>query len=376
MGPFSSLLTDVRRQLVAGCRPSEFRRHGCTDPCLRCSQQSDHGPDRFRGVASTLSAIPLSNGFLGAFFERVYDSTFELDLEASGLELPVADLRETVNIEAVLDQFGSSVQGGDPVIHFYEEFLSACDPSRSVQKPVRSSTLPAQLSNAWPRLVDEILKQRFGLSGGIADSAPWSGSLWRPSIISVPSGIDPAAPFGFDGRSSDGHRHVPCGMVPSCPRFSYEGEDWPQHAETFVAPSMCGLEPMLQLPTPSPMSNRRWKLMPRLLLRQRPQSCSRTLSMISRIEAKLEGMSDPTAAEGAKAPAIKSDRVATVCIGNPPYARVSQDQAGGSDRQRLRAGGAPSTTCSMLREQHDLGQSRKPLQPLRVYLALGHVEGV
>ena len=52
-----------------------------------------------------------------------------------------------MNIEAVLDQFGSSVQGGDPVIHFYEEFLSAYDPQ--IRAEAGAFYTPAQLSNAW-----------------------------------------------------------------------------------------------------------------------------------------------------------------------------------------------------------------------------------
>ena len=78
------------------------------------------------GASPTLAVVPLSNPFLAAFFEQVHDQVAELDLEHAGLEQLVADLRAT-NVEAVLDQFGSTAKGGDPVVHFYEEFLKRYD---------------------------------------------------------------------------------------------------------------------------------------------------------------------------------------------------------------------------------------------------------
>ena len=82
-------------------------------------------PEDF-GSSPIFSAVPLGNPFLEAFFEEVHDQAVELDLAGSDLPQLSADLRKT-NVEHILDQFGSTAKGGDPVIHFYEEFLKKYD---------------------------------------------------------------------------------------------------------------------------------------------------------------------------------------------------------------------------------------------------------
>ena len=82
-GPFSELMDDIRRQLVADVDADRF-----ADMCAQTlvygllgSRVTD--PDGF-GATPALSTIPLSNPFLSSLFERIHGEATELDLEGSG----------------------------------------------------------------------------------------------------------------------------------------------------------------------------------------------------------------------------------------------------------------------------------------------------
>ena len=136
-GPFSSLMEEIRTQLVSDVDDERFAD--------MCAQTLVYGVLSSRvtdaeafGSSPIFSTVPLTNPFLEAFFEQIYAEAVGLDLEGSGLSLLVADLRETSSVEAILDQFGSTAKGGDPVIHFYEEFLKQYDP-KSARTPAPST---------------------------------------------------------------------------------------------------------------------------------------------------------------------------------------------------------------------------------------------
>lgn len=122
------------------------------------------------GASPVLTAVPLANPFLNAFFQQVHDQVASIDLEAAGFDGLVADLRAT-NVEAVLDAFGSTAAGGDPVIHFYERFLAAYD--RNIRAYVGAYYTPQPVVDAIVRLVDDALRDHLGLPEGVADASTW-----------------------------------------------------------------------------------------------------------------------------------------------------------------------------------------------------------
>ena len=121
----------------------------------------------------------------------MHDHAVALDLEGSGLEQLVADLRET-NVEAILDQFGSTAKGGDPVIHFYEEFLTSYD--RQLRADAGAFYTPQPVVEFIVRGVDELLRTSFGLDLGIADGSSWAEVANRVGF-DVPAGVKPSSPF-------------------------------------------------------------------------------------------------------------------------------------------------------------------------------------
>ena len=162
-------MTEVRDRLVGSVDEASF-----SDMCAQTlvygllgSRVSD--PDRF-GATPTLSAVPLSNPFLSAFFEQVHGEATVLDLEGSGLDQLIADLRNT-DVEAILDDFGSTKRGGDPVIHFYEEFLKTYDKNKQLE--AGTFYTPQPVVDFMVRGTDHLLRTRFGLTAGLADASTW-----------------------------------------------------------------------------------------------------------------------------------------------------------------------------------------------------------
>ncbi|MCY3805728.1 MAG: N-6 DNA methylase, partial [bacterium] len=185
-GPFSTLLGEVRTQLVSDVDSARFAD--------MCAQTLTYGvlssrvtdPEGF-GSSPVFSSVPLANPFLEAFFEQIHDQAVALDIPGSGLPQLVADLRET-NVEAILDQFGATAKGGDPVIHFYEEFLKRYD--AKMRADAGAFYTPQPVVEFMVRMVDEVLRSRFGLPLGIADAATWAEVAGRNGFA-VPEGVDP-----------------------------------------------------------------------------------------------------------------------------------------------------------------------------------------
>lgn len=189
-GPLTTLLGEVKRQLVSGVTPETF-----ADMCaqtlvygLLTSRISD--PVAF-GASPVLAVVPLSNPFLAAFFDDVYDQASVLDLNGIGLDQLVADLRVS-KVEAILDQFGSSVAGGDPVVHFYEEFLQRYD--RRMRADAGAFYTPQPVVEFMVRTVDVVLRETFGLGLGIADGSSWA-EVSKRNGFAIPDDVDPSASF-------------------------------------------------------------------------------------------------------------------------------------------------------------------------------------
>ena len=73
------------------------------------------------------------------------------------------------NVEEILKNYGKSTKMEDPIIHFYENFLSEYDPKLRKARGVWYT--PAPVVNFIVRAVDDILKTEFDLPQGLADTS-------------------------------------------------------------------------------------------------------------------------------------------------------------------------------------------------------------
>ena len=326
-GPFSTLMEEIRTQLVSDVNVDRF-----ADMCaqtltygLLSSRVTD--PEGF-GSSPILSAVPLANPFLEAFFEHVHDQAESLDLPGSGLLQLVADLRAT-NVEAILDQFGSSAKGGDPVIHFYEEFLKRYD--SKLRADAGAFYTPQPVVEFMVRMVDEVLRTRFGLPFGIADPATWQEVADRNGF-DVPDGIDPDKRFVsmVDPATGTGTFLVEwLRRARESVRAGGEAGNWPDHLRSHVLPSMHAFENML-----APYAIAQLKVALELHAAGAGDGAMQILLTDTLDHRAVQGqfgtMQNPVATEGERAADRKESERFTVVIGNPPYDREQRaaDAAG------------------------------------------------
>ncbi|MFC1529561.1 type ISP restriction/modification enzyme [Gemmatimonadota bacterium] len=113
-------------------------------------------------------------------------------------ELGVSDVVELMNdpntnIEAVVRDFGDRNPQEDPVIHFYEHFLAAYDKKQKVRRGVFYT--PRPVVSYIVRSVDELLRTKFDLKDGLADTTTWGEIAKRHGDIEIPKNISPEQAF-------------------------------------------------------------------------------------------------------------------------------------------------------------------------------------
>src|SRR5690606_36367887 len=111
--------------------------------------------------------IPRSNPFLRKLFQ--YVAGFDIDERIKTTVDNLAEVFRATDVNALLHNFGKSTQTNDPIIHFYETFLSEYDPKLRKSRGVWYT--PEPVVKLIVRAVDEILKTEFKLPDGIADTS-------------------------------------------------------------------------------------------------------------------------------------------------------------------------------------------------------------
>ena len=111
--------------------------------------------------------IPKSNPFLRKFFEDIAGANIDMRIVRTVDNL--AAVFNATDINELLKNFGQSTQANDPIIHFYETFLSEYDSKLRKARGVWYT--PEPVVKFMVRAVDDILKTEFGLSRGIADTS-------------------------------------------------------------------------------------------------------------------------------------------------------------------------------------------------------------
>lgn len=111
--------------------------------------------------------IPKTNPFLRKLFQ--YIAGYDLDSRLVWIVDGLAEIFRATDIKALLKNFGRATQTQDPIIHFYETFLSEYDPKLRKARGVWYT--PEPVVNFIVRAVDDILKTEFDLPQGLADTA-------------------------------------------------------------------------------------------------------------------------------------------------------------------------------------------------------------
>ncbi|HEX8311216.1 MAG TPA: hypothetical protein VF614_07870, partial [Chthoniobacteraceae bacterium] len=104
-------------------------------------------------------------------------------------ELGVSDVTDLLtspdtHMEVVLADFNNRNPGEDPVIHFYENFLTAYDHAMRVKRGVFYT--PQPVVSYIVRSVHELLQTEFGLADGLADTTTWGEMLKKHPGLKLP----------------------------------------------------------------------------------------------------------------------------------------------------------------------------------------------
>jgi len=114
------------------------------------------------------SEIPKTNPFLRKLFGILTGPDMDEEPYAGFVDDLVGLLAHS-DIGAILENFGKRTRREDPVVHFYETFLATYDPQLREKRGVYYT--PEPVVSYIVRSVDSVLKTRFGLSDGLADTA-------------------------------------------------------------------------------------------------------------------------------------------------------------------------------------------------------------
>lgn len=124
----------------------------------------DNTPNDFsRQEAANL--IPKTNPFLRNIFQQI--AGYDLDELIAWVVDDLVNIFLATDVQNVMKNYKKKGQHHDPMIHFYEDFLSAYNPLLRKAKGVWYT--PLSVVQFIVRAVDEILKRDFNLAEGLAD---------------------------------------------------------------------------------------------------------------------------------------------------------------------------------------------------------------
>ena len=267
-----------------------------------------------------LKLIPRSNPFLRKLFKDISDD--ELDSRLVWIVDELVSVFLASDVASIMKDFGKSTKQEDPVVHFYETFLGAYNPSLRKQRGVWYT--PQPVVNFIVRAVDDILKTEFGFKEGLADSGKkkikvnYQGKEIEKEVHQVQV-LDPATGTGTFLSETIKHIHK-----------NYEGMQgiWSKYVEDDLIPRINGFELLMasyamahlkldMLLTDTgyvPTKDQRLKVFLTNSLEEPNQDSGTLWGNI---------LSD----ESDQANEVKRDTPVMCVIGNPPYSGISSNNS-------------------------------------------------
>jgi predicted helicase len=272
--------------------------------------------------------IPKSNPFLRKLFG--YIAGPDIDDRIKWIVDSLVDVFLACNVEEILKNYGKTTKMEDPIIHFYETFLSEYDPKLRKARGVWYT--PAPVVNFIVRAVDDILKTEFDLPNGLADTSKTkirvntqiTNRSFKDNIktqeieVHKVQILDPATGTGTFLAEVVKHIHK-----------KFEGQQgiWSNYVETHLLPRLNGFELLMA-------SYAMAHLKLDLLLTETGYKPTRDQRFRVYLTNSLEEHHQDTgtlfanwlSSEANEANHIKRDSPVMCVIGNPPYSGESQNK--------------------------------------------------
>jgi predicted helicase len=264
--------------------------------------------------------IPRSNPFLRRLFG--YIAGPDIDDRIKWIMDSLVEIFLACNVAEILKNYGKSTQMEDPIIHFYETFLSEYDPKLRKARGVWYT--PAPVVGFIVRAVDEILKTEFDLPHGLADTGKtkikitYQGKKAEREVHKVQI-LDPAT--GTGTFLAEVVKHIYQG-------FAGQQGIWSNYVETHLLPRLNGFELLMA-------SYAMAHLQLDLLLAGTGYKPTREQRLRVYLTNSLEEHHPDTgtlfaswlSAEANEANHIKRDTPVMCVIGNPPYSVSSSNKS-------------------------------------------------
>lgn len=288
----------------------------------------DDTPEDFsRQEAATL--IPKTNPFLRQIFQDI--AGYDLDERISWIVDDLAQTFLVTDVEKVMKTYGGNALHSDPMIHFYEDFLSAYNPKLRKAKGVWYT--PQPVVQFIVRAVDNILQRDFQLPMGLADDSKiehevvndsWDGKKKAgqklKKIVHRVQILDPAT--GTGTFLAEVVRQIYA-------KFQGMQGMWQGYVEDHLLPRLHGFELLM---ASYAVAHLKLDMQLRSMGYDSAQSKNRRLGIY--LTNSLEECHPDTgtlwsqwlSAEANEANYIKRDCPVMVMVGNPPYSGESQNK--------------------------------------------------
>lgn len=308
----------------------------------RCMDETQEDFDATEAV----ECIPNTNPFLkGLLQECLGSNSANSKLSFDELEIGnIVDLLLHTKTDAIISDFNRQTGGGreDPVIHFYEEFLSEYDKAQKVQRGVYYT--PQPVVNFIVRAVDDILKSEFSITDGLASTTTKTIKILRDSkrkidgyirtiedeaVVPAIQILDPATGTGTFLRQTILQIYQNfCDHRKNKTKTEIQDE-WNAYVPEHLLPRLNGFELMM-----APYAVAHMKLA--MVLKDTGYQFSRperlrvyltnSLEKPGNSEAQMTLWDDPLAFEAVSANAAKKNSGINIVLGNPPYAVSSANK--------------------------------------------------
>ena len=295
---------------------------------LFAARLHDETPEDFsREEAAKL--IPKTNPFLRQIFNNLAGN--DLDERIAWVVDDLVTVFLASDLQKIMKAYGEDKRHHDPMIHFYEDFLSEYNPKLRKSKGVWYT--PQPVVGFIVRAVDEILQKEFNLPEGLADY----------SMIEK----DVAIEQSYDGRTKDGMKHAMkrfhrvqiLDLATGTGTFLAEVVNqiydryrdqqgiWQQYVEQHLLPRLNGFEILMASYAVAHLK------LDMLLSETGYQHQSEKRLHVYLTNSLEESNNEPRtlfaqwlSREAAEANVIKRDCPVMVVIGNPPYSGESQNK--------------------------------------------------
>jgi len=253
--------------------------------------------------------IPATIGILRDVFRFI--SLGEPSLQMEAILDDIAAVLNVADVQRIFEHYFRQGKGDDPILHFYETFLAEYDPETRERRGVYYT--PQPVVHYIVRAVHDLLKTRFGLPDGLADSQvtlldPAAGTLTFPAEAIRCAFEEFTTKYGEGAKAKFLRSHV----LPHFYAF-----------ELLMAPYAIGhmkigfLLEALGVPL---QNDERFQFY-----------LTNTLEMEDLAHVFIPGLAS-LSEESHHAARVKKDEAILVILGNPPYSGISANQNDWTER--------------------------------------------